>query len=290
VPDHNEHLPEFPSLDEDIERHYSQGQEQQRLRRDTGDVERLRTADILHRYLPSPPAVICDVGGAAGIYAFPLAEQGYQVHLIDPVALHIEQAQTHSAQSGIPLASIARGDARALNISSGVADAVLLLGPLYHLVKKPDRMAALDEAKRILKPGGILFAGAISRFASLIDGLSSGSFRDSQFRELVGADLATGEHRNPTSFPEYFTTAYFHRPEELYSEIREATFEDVKLLGVEGPAWGAAHFRSAVTDLIQRKVLLAMLSEIESESSIIGASAHFIAIARKQERGKRKGS
>ena len=281
MPDHNDHLPELPSLDEEIERHYSQGQEQQRLRRDTGEMERLRTADILYRYLPSPPAVIYDVGGAAGIYAFPLAEKGYHVHLIDPAPLHIEQAQAHSAQSGIPLASIARGDARALNISSGVADAVLLLGPLYHLVKKSDRMAALHEAKRILKPGGILFAAAISRFASFIDGLSNGYFKDSQFRALAGADLATGRHRNPTSFPEYFTTGHFHRREELHAEICEAAFADVKVLAVEGPAWGAAHFRAAVTDLVQRNALLEMLSEIESESSIVGASAHFIALARK---------
>jgi len=237
VPGHDDHMPEFPGLDEEIERHYSQGQEQERLRRDTGEVERLRTADILHRYLPSPPAVICDVGGAAGIYAFPLAEKGYHVHLIDPAPLHIEQARTHSVQTGIPLASIARGDARALDITSGVADAVLLLGPLYHLVKKSDRMAALHEAERILKPGGVLFAAAISRFASLIDGLSNGFFKDARFRELVSADLATGEHKNPTSSPEYFTTAYFHRPEELYSEVCEATFEEVKVLAVEGPAW-----------------------------------------------------
>ena len=96
------------------------------------------------------------------------------------------------------------------------------------------------------------------------------------------ADLATGVHRNPTGSPEYFTTASFHRPEELYSEMREAAFEDVKLLAVEGPAWGGAHFRAALTDPVQRNVLLRMLSEIESESSIMGASAHFIAIAYKQ--------
>jgi ubiquinone/menaquinone biosynthesis C-methylase UbiE len=289
VPDHNDHLLEPPSLDEEIESHYSQGQEQQRLRHETGEMERLRTEDILRRYLPSPPAVICDVGGAAGIYAFPLAEKGYRVHLIDPVPLHIEQAQTHSTQSGISLASIARGDARALSIPSGVANAVLFLGPLYHLVKRLDRMAALREAERILKPGGLLFAAAISRFASFMDGLSTGFFNDPHFREIVAADLATGVHRNPTGPPEYFTTSYFHRPEELYSEVCEAAFEDVKLLAVEGPAWGGAHFRSALNDPVQRNALLRRLAEIESESSIMGASAHFIAMARKQPGPRQNG-
>jgi ubiquinone/menaquinone biosynthesis C-methylase UbiE len=280
MPHQNDNLPAPLRLDGEIERYYSQAQEEQRLSSE-GDMERLRTEDILSRYLPPPPAVICDVGGAAGIYAFPLAARGYHVHLFDPVPLHLQQARARSTQSGVSLASIAGGDARALAVSSGVADAVLLLGPLYHLVRKSDRMAALHEARRVLKPGGLLFAAAISRFASLIDGLSNGFFQDAQFREIVKADLASGEHRNPTSSQEYFTTAYFHRPEELHSEIGEATYEDVRMLSVEGPAWGAAHFRSAVADAAQRSVLLKLLSEIESEPSIIGASAHFIALARK---------
>src|SRR5437899_872411 len=80
------------------------------------------------------------------------------------------------------------------------------------------------EARRILKRGGVFFAAAISRFASLLDGLSTGNFRDAQFREIVAADLASGQHRNPTSHPAYFTTAYFHRPEDLAAEVREAGF------------------------------------------------------------------
>ena len=276
-----EHSSELPSLDVETERYYAQGQEQQRLQSETGDMERLRTEDILRRYLPPPPAVICDVGGAAGIYAFPLAGRGYQVHLVDPMPLHVEQAQAHSTRSGTPLASITRGDARALHFPSGSADAVLMFGPLYHLVERPDRIAALREADRVLKPGGVLLAAAISRFASLMDGLASGFFKDPDFRDIVTADLATGVHRNPTGVPEYFTTAFFHRPEELYSEVCEAAFEDVNLLAVEGPVWCGAHFRSAVADPVQREALLRMLAAVESESSIVGASAHFIAMARK---------
>jgi ubiquinone/menaquinone biosynthesis C-methylase UbiE len=81
---------------------------------------------------------------------------------------------------------------------------------------------ALREARRILKPKGVLIAAAISRFASLIDGLARGFFCDSDFRKIVASDLATGQHRNPTSQTAYFTTAYFHRPEELAAEVREA--------------------------------------------------------------------
>ena len=276
-----EHRDPVPVLDEAIQQYYGLGQEQTRLLAPAGELERLRTLDILGRHLPSPPAVICDIGGAAGIYAFPLSERGYRVHLIDPVALHIQQAQAHSARTGISLASMVRGDARAIDMPAGVVDATLLLGPLYHLVERADRMVALQEAHRILRPNGLLFAAVISRYASLIDGFSAGFFADEQFREIVKRDLSSGQHRNPTESAAYFTTAYFHRPDELRAEIQDANFHEIKVLGIEGPAWGAAAFRSALADVAQRGTLLEMLSEIEDEPSIVGASAHLIAVARK---------
>src|SRR5579864_2581848 len=87
-----------------IEGYYSQGWEQQRLAAGQGELERLRTQAVLARELPAVPAVVYDIGGGAGVYSFPLAQQGYKVHLIDPVELHLEQARAHAAASGIALA------------------------------------------------------------------------------------------------------------------------------------------------------------------------------------------
>jgi ubiquinone/menaquinone biosynthesis C-methylase UbiE len=266
-------------IPKEIEDHYLQGKESERLSGERGELELLRTQAILSQNLPRPPAEIFDVGGAAGIYAFPLAKQGYQVHLIDPVELHLEQARSYAAKSGVTLASITRGDARRLDIPSGSADAVLLLGPLYHLVERSDRLQALREARRILKPGGVLFAAAISRFASLIDGLSSGFFRDADFRKIVEADLASGQHRNPMNHPAYFTTAYFHRSEDLAAEVCDAGFSDVQILAVEGPAWSSPPFPAVWNDPAQRQSLMEFLMLIEREPSVRGASAHLMAVA-----------
>jgi len=71
----------------------------------------------------------------------------------------------------LPAIRTAVGDARALDLPDASADAVLLLGPLYHLVDRADRAAAIREAARILRPGGPLFAAAISRWATRIDGI-----------------------------------------------------------------------------------------------------------------------
>jgi len=268
-----------PKIDKDIERHYREAKESQRLSAGRGELERLRTQAILARHLPPAPATIYDIGGAAGVYAFPLASQGYAVHLIDPVELHLDQAKAYARSSGISLQSISRGDARHLDVPSGAADAVLLLGPLYHLVEHSDRLQALREADRILKPHGVLFAAAISRFASLIDGFASGFFPEAEFRKIVAADLASGRHRNATNNPFYFTTAYFHRPEELAEEVRSAGFEDVETLAVEGPVWSSARFLDVWNDPALRENLLQFLSQIEREPSVKGASAHLIALA-----------
>ena len=239
-------------IPEEIERHYLQTRESERLTGPRGELELLRTQAILAKHLPPRPATIFDVGGAAGVYAFPLAKQGYRVHLIDPVDLHLQQAKSYAAESGIALESVAQGDARQLDVPSGSADAVLLLGPLYHLVDRADRLQALREARRILKAEGVLFVAGISRFASLIDGVASGGLRDPEFRAIVAADLASGQHRNPTNHPAYFTTGYFHRPEELAAEVRDAGFADVQVLAVEGPVWSAALFREAWDDPAHR--------------------------------------
>jgi len=266
-------------ISKEIEAHYLKYKESERLTGPRGELERLRTQAILARYLPPPPAVVLDVGGAAGVYAFPLAAQGYDVHLVDPVELHLNQARSFALSSGVPLKSIALGDARRLDIPAASADAILLLGPLYHLAEHSERVQALREAYRILKAGGVLFAAAISRFGSFIDGLTSGFFRDSDFRKIITADLASGQHRNPTSHPFYFTTAYFHRPEELAAEVRTAGFDDAHILSVEGPAWSAAEFRKSWDDPVQRESLMEFLSLIEREPSIQGASAHLLAVA-----------
>lgn len=266
-------------IPKEIETHYLQSRESQRLSGDRGELERLRTQAILAGSLPPAPAVVFDVGGAAGVYAFPLAKQGYVVHLIDPVELHLEQARAYAASSGVALGSIMQGDARHLDVPSGTADVVLLLGPLYHLVEHSDRLTVLREAHRILKRQGVLFAAAISRFASLIDGLASGYFRDAEFRKIVAEDIASGQHCNPTNHPAYFTTAYFHRPEDLAAEVHAGGLGDVQIVAIEGPVWSAALFHEAWDDPRQRRSLMEFLSLIEREPSVQAASAHFIAVA-----------
>lgn len=263
--------------------HYEEGIERDRLvGTGAGRLEYLRTRELLARYLPAAPATVLDIGGGTGAYALPLAEEGYSVQLLDPVASHVEQALAVSAsRSEADLAGARVGDARRLPFSDASADAALLLGPLYHLTPREDRVLALREAHRVLRPGGVVFAAAISRFASTYDGLFRGFLKDPGFEEIVERDVAEGQHRNPGGRPEWFTTAYFHLPRELGEEAAGAGFSVEALVGIEGPGWLVPDLEAWLEDPGRRSKLMAAIRRVESEPSLLGAGAHVLVVGRR---------
>jgi len=259
--------------------YYNLGQESARL--SGPSLERLRTESILRRFLPAAPATILDIGGADGVYAFPLAQAGYRVHLVDPIPLHVQQAQRRSESTGIFLASITEGDARSLRFDDSSANGVLYLGPLYHLSSLTDRLLALREAHRTLKSGRVLIAAFISKYASLLDGLARNFLERDEFAEIVKQDLKDGRHRNPTNEPMFFTDAQFHHPKEARSEIQQAGFKDVRLLAIEGPAWLVDRIQARLEQPQLAERILSFIEQVEEEEALLGASGHFLGVARK---------
>jgi ubiquinone/menaquinone biosynthesis C-methylase UbiE len=272
-----------PILSRKILTHYDEAAEERvRLDQHGGQLEYYRTKEIIARHLPRKPVVILDIGGGPGRYACWLAKLGHRVHLVDPVPLHVEQAKAAAkARRGKALTSATVGDARNLKFADRSAESVLLLGPLYHLVKRSDRVKALSEAYRTLKPRGFLFAAVISRFASSFDGLFRNFAEDPRFYRILRRDLKNGQHRNPTNNPQYFTTAFFHHPDELRSEIEEAGFASPKLYSLEGPGWLLPDFERKWSDPQARAKILSIIRAVESEPTLLGQSAHILAVARK---------
>lgn len=270
----------------EITEFYRAVDEAPRITEGYGRLELLRTQEIVRRHLPrhppsgaeARPSRVLDVGGGAGAHAAWLAADGHRVLLIDPVPEHVRAARGLAATC--PGITALPGDARALPVGDHEFDAVLLLGPLYHLTDVDDRVAALREAKRAVRPGGPVFAAAISRFASLFDGLARGYLFDPDFRRMVADDLATGQHRNPHADPRWFTTAYFHHPDELRQECVAAGLTVAEVIGVEGLAQWLRH---SLADRWEspgdREIILASVRAVEAEPTLAGLSAHLIAVA-----------
>jgi ubiquinone/menaquinone biosynthesis C-methylase UbiE len=193
----------------------------------------------------------------------------------------VEEARRRNAGRARPIASFAAADARRLPQADGSADAVLVMGPLYHLPDAADRLAALREAYRVLASPGIVIVAAISRYASALDGLARQLTRDPRFVAIRDRDLVDGQHRNETGNDQYFTTSYFHRPEDLRAELASAGFAGPTVLGVEGPGWQVPDFEERWADEAARNDLLKVARALESEPSILGVSAHLLGVGRK---------
>lgn len=270
-------------VDDPVAAHYELGLERDRLFREGEPrLEFTRTLELLDRFLPPPPARLIDVGGGPGAYAAVWARQGYEVHLYDLLELHVQQAKQASDDQPEHRFTAAVADARSTPEPDASADAVVLLGPLYHLTEQTQRTSALLEARRILKPGGVVAAVGISRFAALFDGLWQGWLSDPLFRAVAERDLAEGQHRNPdpVRYPRWFTTAYFHRPEELTDEVTHAGFDAVSLHGIEGPGWLMQEHWS---DPDRREQMLFAARAVESEASLSSLSAHLLAVGTKPD-------
>jgi SAM-dependent methyltransferase len=241
-----------------------------------GVLEMVRTQELLRRHLPSAPESVLDVGGGPGAHARWLIKDGYTVHLIDPVPRHVDQA----AETG---ATVELGDARALTADDGSYDVVLLLGPLYHLLNREERLQALTEARRVVRPGGLVAAAAIGRYASLFEHTATTWLGTKErVRDAVADILATGRH-DPGR--KGFTAAYFHTAEGLAEEMTAAGLDGAKVYGIEGPAWGALKATEQHTgerlddsDLFTAALEAARLAEPYSD--LLAASSHMLAIAR----------
>jgi ubiquinone/menaquinone biosynthesis C-methylase UbiE len=274
-----------PALDvrDAILQYYQSTDETDRLQRIENELELLRTRDILARFLPSAPAEIIDVGGGPAVHSFWLAGLGYRTHLVDVVPRHIEQARRIGEDINLSLASLSIGDARALGFPDNSADAVLLLGPLYHLIDRMDRMQALREAFHVLRPGGTLIAQGISRFSAVIKVLTRQMLNDPRMLSVALRTTQTGHHR-PDPDLDFFTTAYFHHPRELRREILQAGFRHRTTLAVEGPArLPGKDFANHWQDPLIRQWLLDLARSLEAEPHLLGVSGHIMAIAAKPE-------
>jgi SAM-dependent methyltransferase len=260
--------------DAQMRAYYEQGKERDRLVGSKGALEFERTIEILQRRMPPAPAAVADIGGGPGRYALWLAELGYTVQHRDLMELHVNQLQAF----GSPSIQTAVGDARNLDLPDSSVDAVLLLGPLYHLPEREDRIQTLEEARRIVRAGGPIFIAAISRWAPRLDGVLQERLyeQNADFLSLLPEVERTGQ------LPPVVTNGfvgYTHRPGDLADEVSEAGLEVDDLVDVEGLPLAGIDMQSRVGDQTAWNVLLDAARAIERVPELLGLSPHLIVTA-----------
>jgi SAM-dependent methyltransferase len=273
-------LAETDDLTRDLIQFYTTSEEEEREAAASGHgrLEFERTQEILLRHLPPAPAVIADIGGGTGRYALWLAELGYRVVHRDIVPLYVEQLRAAAGPDAAVETAV--GDARDVDLEDESVAAVLLLGPLYHLPRQADRVQCLREARRIVAPGGAVFASALSRWAARMDGVLRERIyeRGTEMLDHIDSVEQTGL-LPPLARGGY--TAYTHRPDELRSEFSSAGLEVADLVSVEGAAFLLTDLTERMDDPRGHHAILESARAQERVPELLGIGPHLVATGRR---------
>ncbi|MBP3541975.1 MAG: class I SAM-dependent methyltransferase [Clostridia bacterium] len=271
---------------------YNAGIEKDRLRSGIGLIEFERTKEILLENLPKAPAVVYDIGGAYGEYAWWLASLGYEVHLFDlsetNIAMSAELAKEYPS---VGLAAAEVCDARSIPRPDRSADAVLLMGPLYSITEYEERILALKESRRLLKDDGVLFSAALTPYSVLVSRLAvyrkdeakkRRELDDPKILSAIERALANGCYINPDKkLATGIGSSHLHTAKALREELAMGGFDTPAVHGVMGGAWLAPNLDELLADKETKSVLMKTVRMLDTHEEIIGLSGHMLAVSRK---------
>lgn len=268
----------------DIAAYYNNDPEREHSRLDRHQLEYDLTWRYLNQYLPAQGCIL-EIGAATGRYTLELAKRGYTITAVDMSAGLLEGCKKSIAEAGLERqVQFVVADARDLSqVTERGFDAVLLMGPLYHLVLEDDRTAALREVLDRLREGGILFSTFISRFGvmgDLMKNVPDWIEKQDEVRSL----LERG--RDPDDFHHGGFRGYFAQVREIAPLHESLGFETLALVGVE-PAISADDESYNRLEGKQRQLWLDLLYKISAEESILGASRHILYIGKKKAEGNK---
>lgn len=231
----------------------------------------------MQEYLPEPPAAVLDLGGGPGRYAIALAGRGHHVTLADLSSANLASAREKAKEAGVELAAYDQVNALDLGrYASESFDAALVMGPLYHLIHEGDRVQALREVQRVLKPGGIALIAFITRISPFRDSAQGYPDWVVDNWEKALRILETGILDGMGGF----TEAYLAHPNEVEPLVKSGSFELVAVVGCEGVVAGHEKLINGLSgDAWERWVDLNY--RIGKDPTSHGASDHLLVVGRR---------
>ena len=261
------------NANEMLNAYYGAYDEEGRLLTRYGQVEFLTTMRYIRRYLPEGARII-EIGAGTGRYSHALARMGYPVDAVELVQHNIDQFIAHTAEG--ERVTIRQGSACDLSAFPDDAyDVTLLLGPMYHLFTEAEKLAALSEAIRVTKRGGVIFTAYCMADASIL-----------QYGFIKGNAAALIEKGllDPVTFKAFSTPAELfelHRVEDIAALRSHFAVEPLCLVAADGYA---NHMRQAVADMDEATFGLYLRYHFATceRADMIGLSHHTLDIFRKK--------
>ena len=252
--------------------YYENYDEDGRLRSRHGMVEFLTTMRYVSKYLV-PGMRILEIGAGTGRYSHALARQGYRVDAVELLEHNIEIFRRNTLPE--EKITVTQGNAMDLSaIESDTYDMTLLLGPMYHLFTEKDQLAALAEAIRVTKKGGIVAAAYCMGDASVL----SYGFVRGKIHEIIEKCML-----DPVTFDTFsnpWDIFELYRKEDIDSLRRNFPVTQLHFVASDGYT---NHFRDTVDAMDDRtyEVYLNYHFATCERPDMIGYSHHTLDIFRK---------
>ena len=250
-----------------IERHYNKHPEDLRLQRRHGMVEFATTMHHLHRFL-HPDTSLLDIGAGTGRYTSALMAEGYRVKAVELVQRNIDVFLKRE-----PTADVVRGDARHMPfIPTASADVTLLLGPLYHLIGDEEKLRALNEAKRVTKPGGLIFVAYLMNEYSIL----SYCFDEERIGGLMAKGVVDNNYHIQAQAGELYD---YVRIEDIDRLNQKAGLQRVTIFSPDG---AADYMRTRLNRMSEETFahFIAYQKRISERPDLIGAGSHVVDVVK----------
>jgi len=246
-----------------------------RLESGEGAIEWAVTTDLLDRHLPDGGRVL-DLGGGPGRYAEWLVERGHRVTLADLSPDLLDIARERGRVDDLVVT-----DARDLSTwPDGTFDAVLALGPFYHLIDAEDRARAVAEIIRVARPGALVAIAMMPWYGYLRRTIASTDERHHLGDESFVRDLRDGVFHNDV--PGRFTHGYGFRPAEIVPYFEDAGLATVTLVSTHGYATGVENelWAMSETDPAGFEAALRILIDTAADPALFGTAGHLLYLGR----------
>lgn len=238
------------------------------------------TKKVLIDYIGDNSEVL-DVGGGPGRYSIFLAQKGHKVTLVDLSEKLVEQAQENAAKAGVVIQKFIKGNVLDLiKILPGkYYDAILCMGPMYHLLEEFERKEAIKQCVSLLKPGGVLIVSFISAYAPIVDCLKAYPHEIKELKNRFLQYLSDGRHKNEFGF----TDAYFFNPESIETVFSEFSLKTIRIMAAEGLG---AMCENSLMQLSEEdfQEWVDLLYKISDRKVIWGSCEHLLYIGRKTDK------
>ena len=272
-----------------VRKYYAQGKEWNRLESPAGRLEFLRTMALLDEYLPDRSRIL-DLGGGPGRFTVTLAKAGHRVSLADICPELLEMAEQKIREHGVSPQVESIDEVNAVDLSryhDGTFDAVLALGPFYHLLDGDERKASANEIGRVLRPEGLVFTAFIPRLSGVAGLIGRAAVSPEQVSsESFGTLLSAGTFRNRTlgSFQE----GYCPTVDELIALFESSGFVTLSVQSLKGIAQGSeeALFEVQQNDPELFDTMVGSIADTAENRSVIDLGEHALYIGRETMKSK----